>query len=155
MENYYSNHYLFSHKKSHTFMRGVCCCCVDDPEPKHLFKGNKLYVKSEKVPEPEDLNWDAYEVGGCGKCCRILLALFIIVFFLAISCTLIGLCSIYISSHSGDCEGVEFPDTVSEAEDEDLDDTQKKCFCSSNFVSSLSDDGIVDYCGKLMNEVRA
>lgn len=62
MEAYYNEHYLFSHKKSHSCMRAVCCCCVDDPEPKHLFKGNKLYVKSNKVPEPEDLNWDAYEV---------------------------------------------------------------------------------------------
>ena len=62
MEDYYNKHYLFAHKKSHTVMRSLCCCCVDDPEPKHLFKGHKLYVKTDKVPEPEDLNWDAYEV---------------------------------------------------------------------------------------------
>ena len=51
-----------------------------------------------------------------------MLAIVIILVFLAISCTLIGLCSIYISSHAEDCEGVEYPNTVSEAESGDLTD---------------------------------
>lgn len=84
-------------------MRGICCCCIDDPEKKHLYKGKKLYVKTEKVPEPEDINWNSYEVGICGKIFRVLIAALIIIVFLAISCTVIGLCSIYISSHSVSC----------------------------------------------------
>lgn len=60
MLQYYSDHYLFGHKNSHSFARAVCCCCIDDPEPKYLYKGKKLYVKSEKVAEPEDINWNSY-----------------------------------------------------------------------------------------------
>lgn len=103
MLQYYSDHYLFNTKNSHSCMRGICCCCIDDPEKKHLYKGKKLYVKTEKVPEPEDINWNSYEVGICGKIFRVLIAALIIIVFLAISCTVIGLCSIYISSHSVSC----------------------------------------------------
>ena len=114
MLTYFNNHYLFS-TKLHGFARSICCCCVDDPEPKYLLKGQKLFVKNDKVPEPEDINWENYEIGTCSKCCRVFFAIFIILVFLALSCTIIGLCSIYISANSIDCEGVTIPGTVAEA----------------------------------------
>ena len=106
MLQYYSDHYLFNNKNSHGCFRATCCCCIDDPQPKYLYKGKKLYVKNERVAEPEDINWDSYEVGFCGKIIRVLISTVIILVFLAVSCTIIGLCSIYISSHSVSCENV-------------------------------------------------
>lgn len=140
MLQYYSDHYLFGHKNSHSFARAVCCCCIDDPEPKYLYKGKKLYVKSEKVAEPEDINWNSYQVGICGKIFRLIFSTFIILVFLAISCTIIGLCSIYISSHSVSCEGIIIPPSVSEAKIKITTEKEKKCFCNANFISSFNSD---------------
>lgn len=50
MLDFYSNHYLFSESNSHALTRAICCCCVDDPAPKYLYKGKPLFVKSMKVP---------------------------------------------------------------------------------------------------------
>lgn len=150
MLQYYSDHYLFNTKNSHSCMRGICCCCIDDPEQKHLYKGKKLYVKTEKVPEPEDINWNSYEVGICGKIFRVLIAALIILVFLAISCTVIGLCSIYISSHSVSCEGVIIPSTLADAKSTITTDKDKKCYCNANFISSFNDDGIKTYCSSFL-----
>lgn len=49
MLEYYSNHYLFGNKISHSFMRTLCCCCIDEPEPRYLFEGKKLYIKEDKL----------------------------------------------------------------------------------------------------------
>lgn len=114
MLTYFNKHYLFN-TNLHGCARSICCCCVDDPEPKYLFKGQKLFVKNDKVPEPEDINWDSVEVGVCGKICRVLVAILVILIFLGISCTIIGLCSIYISANSIDCTSVVFPTSVAEA----------------------------------------
>lgn len=155
MLQYYSDHYMFNNKNSHSCMRGMCCCCVDDPEPKYLYKGKKLYVKTDKVPEPEDINWNSYEVGICGKIFRILFSALIIIVFLAISCTIIGLCSIYISAHSVSCEGVTIPTTLQVANATITTEKEKKCYCNANFITSFSDDGIKTYCGDLLNQVYA
>lgn len=79
---------------------------------------------------------------------------FIIIVFLAISCTIIGLCSVYISSHSVSCQNVFIPATVTEAQaNSTLSDLEKKCFCSNNFLSSLNDNNIKTYCGSLLNDI--
>jgi hypothetical protein len=114
MLNYFNDHYLFSNS-GHAFTRSLCCCCVDDPEPKYLFRGEKLYIKSEKVPEPEDINWENHQIGCCSKFCRVLFGIFIFLIFLALSCTIIGLCSIYISANSVDCTSITSPSTLAEA----------------------------------------
>lgn len=60
MLQYFSDHYLFENKNTHSLVRSICCCCVNEPDQKYLYKGKKLYVINEKVPEPEDINWDSY-----------------------------------------------------------------------------------------------
>lgn len=152
MLTYFNRHYLFD-TNLHGCVRSICCCCVDDPEPKYLFKGQKLYIKNEKVPEPEDINWDSFEVGCCGKFCRVLVSVLVILVFLALSCTIIGLCSIYISSNSIDCTNVTIPATVAEAEATITSDTDKKCFCNSNLFESFNSKAIQNYCGSLLNEI--
>ena len=140
-------------------MRGCCCCCVDDPEPKYLFKGQKLYIKNEKVPEPEDLNWDSFEVGCCSQFCRVMVAIIVILVFLAISCSIIGVGSIYISSHADDCEGIDIPGSLEKAQEaetnDELTDEQHKCFCNTKFIDSFSDDDILDFCKNHINSIRA
>ena len=121
MLTYFNNHYLFG-TNLHSCMRSICCCCVDDPEPKYLFKGQKLFVKNANIAEPEDINWDSYEVGCCSKFFRVFFAIFLIIVFLALSCTIIGLCSIYVTANSVDCDGVAFPVTLEEAQSQTLTD---------------------------------
>lgn len=41
-------------------MRSICCCCLEVPQLKSLYKGKQLFVKASKVPEPDDINWDNY-----------------------------------------------------------------------------------------------
>ena len=66
---------------------------------------------------------------------------------------IIGLCSIYISANSIDCTGVAIPNSVYEAEQSLTSDFEKKCFCNSNFISSLSSNRIQVYCGSLLDEI--
>ena len=77
-----------------------------------MFHGQKLLIKSERVPAPEDINWGSFELSAGSKLFRVLFSFFIIVVFLAVSCTVIGLCSIYINSHAGTCDGVTLPGTA-------------------------------------------
>lgn len=131
-------------------MRTICCCCIDDPQPKYLYKGKKLYVKTEKVPEPEDINWNSYEVGIFGKIIRVLVSAIIIIVFLALSCTIIGLCSIYISSHSVSCEGVIIPNDLATAKTNLTTEREIKCYCQANLIASINDPAISTYCGTRM-----
>lgn len=155
MLTYFNDHYLFHNRKSHSVMRSICCCCIDDPEPKYLFQGHKLYVRNDKVPEPEDLNWDSFEVSTCSKIFRVMAAILIIVLFLAVSCSIISLCSVYISSRANDCQGVTIPSTVEDAETANQSDEEKKCYCSSNFIASFSDSAIASYCQRQLKSIRA
>jgi len=60
-------------------------------------------IKNEKVPPAYDINWNSYQTGICNKVFRFFIAFIVIIIFLAISTTLIGMCSIYITSRSSDC----------------------------------------------------
>ena len=99
------------------------------------------------MPEPEDINWNSYEVGILGKIFRVLIAALIIIVLLALSCTIIGLCSIYISSHSVSCEGVTIPPDVATAKTTLTTDKEIKCFCQANLFASFQDSQLVSYCG--------
>ena len=64
-------------------------------------------MKNAKVPTPEDINWESYEIGVGGKIFRVIIAILIILVFIFISTSIIALCSIYINTHASDCEGVD------------------------------------------------
>jgi hypothetical protein len=72
--------------------------------------------------------------------------------FLAISCAIIGLCSIYISSHSSNCEGVTIPGTAALA-NATANSTIIKCYCDSNLVSSFSDSTIKTVCDPYLTDI--
>lgn len=69
----------------------------------------------------------------------------IIIVFLLISCTIIGLCSIYISTNTGNCEGVTIPATAAEATAAN-NDTILQCYCDANLIASFSDATIEAAC---------
>lgn len=153
MLEYYNEHYLFNTRNTHSCMRSLCCCCIDDPEQKYLYKGKKLYIKTEKVPEPEDINWDSYEVGCCGKIFRVLISVVIILVFLAISCSIIGLCSIYISSHAVSCDGLVIPSNLENAKSVNATGQLLKCFCTANFIESFNNADIKSYCSTYLDQI--
>jgi len=68
-----------------------------------LYKGKPLKIKNAKVPSPEDINWESYEIDGCSKISRVIIAFVIILIFIFISTSIIGLCSIYINTNSSNC----------------------------------------------------
>ena len=57
----------------------------------------------------------------------------------------IGLCTIYISVHSSDCDNVVIPTSVADALIS-TDPKAKTCFCNANLFASLSDSSIKAYC---------
>lgn len=123
----------------------MCCCCVAEPEQKYLFHGEKLVIKSEKLPTPEDIEWENYELSACSKFFRVVFAFVIILVFLALSCTIIGLCSIYIGTHSSNCEGVTIPSTAAAAQSSN-NSTIISCYCEANLIASFSDQSINTVC---------
>ena len=74
-----------------------------------------------------------------------MLATLIILIFLAISCAIIGLCSIYINTHSSNCDGITTTATVAAARFT-TNTTILQCYCYANLVASLSDESISTVC---------
>lgn len=72
-------------------------------------------------------------------------ATFIIVVFLAFSCTVIGICTIYVSAHSANCDSISVPTTLVAAQ-ASTDQTVISCYCNSNLLSSLTDVNIKSFC---------
>jgi hypothetical protein len=101
-------------------------------------------IKNDKVPAPDDINWHNFQIGICSKFFRLFFAFLIIIIFLAISCAIIALCSIYISTHSSDCDGITIPtDTTTAAAS---NSTVLRCYCNANLVASFTDSTIKSIC---------
>jgi hypothetical protein len=76
---------------------------------------------------------------------RYFFAFLIIIVFLALSCAIIGLCTIYISTHSSDCDSVTVPSSLTAAQ-ASLDSLAKTCYCNANLITALTDSSIQTYC---------
>ena len=148
---YFNDHYLFN-TCGHNCVRGCCCCCVKEPDQKYLFFGEKLLVKQEKVPAPEDINWSSFELTSCGQFCRGCFAFLIILLFLAISCSIIGLCSIYIASHASNCQDVTLPADLTAAQSE-TNTTILQCFCDSHLVDTFRDNDYKTLCDPYLENI--
>ena len=72
--------------------------------------------------------------------------------FLAISCAIIGLCSLYISAHASDCDDVVIPATVTLAQNT-TNSTILQCYCDSNFIASFSDSSIKSVCSPYLTGI--
>jgi hypothetical protein len=70
-----------------------------------------------------------------------------VLLFLALSCTIIGLCTIYVSTHSSNCDAVTVPSTLSQAQ-LSTDKTEIKCYCNANILASLTDASIQSFCSE-------
>jgi len=73
--------------------------------------------------------------------------------FLGISCAIIGLCSIYISSHASNCENVVVPTTYDQAV-ATADKVALKCFCEVNLINSFSDNAIKTLCSPYLTDIQ-
>lgn len=111
-----------------------------------------MLIKNDSVPSPEDINWESHELTCCSGFCRCLIAAAAIILFLAVSCVIIGLCTIYVSTHSNDCEGVSLPSDLAAAQ-KISDDKIKLCYCSANVIASLSNSDIQSYCSNYLTSI--
>lgn len=111
-----------------------------------------MHIKTDKVPTPSDIDWSSFELGPASKFFRILFSALVIITFLAISCAIIGLCSIYINTHSGNCDGVTVPTTVAAAS-LITNSTVLQCYCYANLVTSFSDTTISAVCTDYRNGI--
>ena len=69
-----------------------------------------------------------------------------------VSCTIIGLCSIYIGTHSGNCAGLTIPTTAADAIAAN-DVIIMQCYCDSNLIQSFSDVTIENACVAYRNDI--
>lgn len=111
-----------------------------------------MFIKNEKVSSPEDIEWESFEIGACSKLFRVLFTIVIILIFLAISSTIIGLCSIYISSHSGSCADVTIPGSAADASATN-NATIIQCYCDANLIVSFSDARIEAVCSSYRDSI--
>lgn len=109
----------------------MCSCCIKKPDPSHLFRGEtKLRIRSDTVPDPEEINWESVNITKKSKFFRILLAIFVILLLLGICSILVAICSIFISANTSSCSdynNVSFQDAVAST-----DPKEKECYCNSN-----------------------
>lgn len=83
---------------------------------------------------------------------RYLLSVILILIFLAISCTIIGLCTIYISTHSSNCDSITVPTTLANAL-MITDSAVLKCYCNANLFSSFTNAGIQKLCSAYLKNI--
>ena len=83
---------------------------------------------------------------------RYILSFLLILVFLAITCTIIGLCTVYISTHSSDCDAVSIPTTIAAAQ-AITDSTVIKCYCNSNLISSFTNSDIKNFCSNYLSAI--
>lgn len=72
--------------------------------------------------------------------------------FLLLSCTIIGLCTIYISTHSSNCDSVSVPTTLAQAQ-ASTSESEIKCYCNANIISSLTDSSIKSFCSSYLSAI--
>lgn len=77
----------------------------------------------------------------------------IILIFLAISTTIIGVCGIYISSHSNNCDGINTSSYTATSAAATGDSTILRCYCNANLVASFSDDTIKTTCNDYLRDI--
>ena len=104
------------------------------------------------MPAPEDINWGHFEITTCGRVLRGCFAFFIILAFLLVSCIIIGLCSIYITSQTKNCDGITVS-SYTAATATAAGDAVLKCYCSANLVSSFADSAIKAACEKYLTGI--
>ncbi len=91
-------------------------------------------------------------MSACSKFFRVLFSALIIIIFLGLSCTIIGLCSIYINTHSGNCDNITIPTTTAAAS-ATTDSTTLQCYCFANLIDSFSDTAISTICTNYRNGI--
>jgi hypothetical protein len=150
--SYFNDHYQFS-TCSHCCMRTCCCCCVNEPDERGVFRSHKVFILNDRPPTPEDINWESYELDCCGTIIRICLSVLIILLFLALSCILIGVCGVYISSRSHNCDSVDTGSYTAATATATGDETIIKCYCNANLVASFTDVTIQTACSNYLRDI--
>lgn len=129
--DFYSHHYLYSSLFHECCMHGCCCCCIPDIAEKYKFQGAKLSVKNSKVTDPEEINWDSFDISMCSKITRVIIAIIVILVFIVVCSTLVALCSIFIQTNAEDCSGVGTTTLVAaQAAQVANNATVVTCFCN-------------------------
>ena len=81
------------------------------------------------MTDPEEINWDSFDITWCSKITRVIIAIIVILVFVIICSTLVALCSIFIQTNAVDCTGLSGL-TIDDARNAPT--TQKTtCFCNS------------------------
>ncbi len=121
-------------------MRGCCCCCINKPDERGVYHNSTLMVANDSPPTPSDINWTNYDLSTCGKVLRVSLSILIILLFLGVNSTIVGLCGVYISSHSNDCDSIDTSTYTASSAAATGDSTILRCYCNANLVASFTDD---------------
>jgi hypothetical protein len=69
-----------------------------------------------------------------------------------LSCTIIGLCTIYVSTHSSNCDSVIIPANLAQAQTSN-NSTVKTCYCNANVFTALTDSSIQNYCSSELQSI--
>ena len=149
---HFEKQYLFKNW-SHCCMRSFFSFCIKNKESEKntVFHDNQLFVSETYPPHPEDINWASFEIGICNKIFRSIFAGVVILIFLALSCTIIGLCSMYIQTHSSNCDGIDT--SMYTVNSLPSDSTTMQCYCNANLVSSFTDSAIQTTCSDYLKDI--
>lgn len=80
-------------------------------------------------------------------------AFVVIVCFLLVSTTIVGLCGIYISSHSNNCDNIDTSIYTASSASATADSTIIRCYCNANLVASFTDSTIQSTCSVYLRDI--
>lgn len=104
--DFYADHYSFSTLFHQCVMRGCLCCCIKQLPYDYRFNNAELKIKNPKVTDPEEINWDSFDISWTSKILRVVFAVFAILLFVVVCSTLVALCSIFIQTNAINCTGL-------------------------------------------------
>ena len=98
-----------------------------------MFKGKVLKVKNVKVTDPEEINWDSFDITWCSKITRVILAILVVLVFIVVCSTLVALCSIFIQTNAVNCSG--YNSISYDVAKVATDSMTVTCFCNSELLN--------------------
>ena len=113
-------------------LRRCLCCMPELPERQKFLGKDQLVITSTNLARPEEYNWNNIDITSLSRAARIALSVLIIIICIAITSTLVAICTLYVSSTSS-CSNFDDAMTLNEAQATE-DKLTMYCYCSAHYT---------------------
>ena len=138
------------------FQRAICCVPIP-PERLLFLKKFPVMLRNSKLSRPEYINWRNIDISNVGRFVRWSCSIFFVVLAIIVTSSLIGLCTLYVSSTSS-CQNYNSPtgtvaNQILAIQNSTNVDANTYCYCNENLASIYTDTVVNTFCSTVSNKV--